>query len=286
MVTHLRFLPGDLRARMARWRQEGVQWSDVAGRLNTLGHLHITQRKPWTPGSAREWYRKHRGTRARQERRQRQQAKRLHVHRLVAAMYHQAREEPNRLQLVVDQLQRDGITTPTGRQPTTAWVSWVAEQEGVRVPAPRSSHWRSLAHVRPRTRADCTEGPRPCPWATCRHHMAPHLLASAERHYRNEANRTVPTAWAEAILAGDFGVLPHTCILDLVEDHGLADERGAMYAAIPDGSAIGRHLGITRELVRLDIKAAIRTIAMVEVDVEELLQTGYDASKLKPKEGR
>jgi hypothetical protein len=25
---------------------------------------------------------------------------------------------------------------------------------------------------RPRTRADCADGPRPCPWASCRYHLA------------------------------------------------------------------------------------------------------------------
>ncbi|MBT8430112.1 MAG: DNA-binding protein [Gammaproteobacteria bacterium] len=27
-------------------------------------------------------------------------------------------------------------------------------------------------HQRPRTRADCIDGPRPCPWAGCRYHLA------------------------------------------------------------------------------------------------------------------
>lgn len=26
--------------------------------------------------------------------------------------------------------------------------------------------------VRPRTRGDCVNGPRPCPWVSCRHHLA------------------------------------------------------------------------------------------------------------------
>jgi hypothetical protein len=30
-----------------------------------------------------------------------------------------------------------------------------------------------LLSQRPRTRADCEAGPRPCPWTTCRYHLAP-----------------------------------------------------------------------------------------------------------------
>lgn len=26
-------------------------------------------------------------------------------------------------------------------------------------------------HQRPRTRGECIEGPRPCPWVSCRHHL-------------------------------------------------------------------------------------------------------------------
>jgi hypothetical protein len=26
---------------------------------------------------------------------------------------------------------------------------------------------------KPRTRADCVAGPRPCPWTACRHHLGP-----------------------------------------------------------------------------------------------------------------
>ncbi len=30
----------------------------------------------------------------------------------------------------------------------------------------------AAAADRPRTRGDCVEGPRPCPWISCRHHLA------------------------------------------------------------------------------------------------------------------
>jgi hypothetical protein len=45
---------------------------------------------------------------------------------------------------------------------------------------PSSSAWYRPRHIeedydtsdRPRTRADCVDGPRPCPWVSCRYHLA------------------------------------------------------------------------------------------------------------------
>ena len=110
--------------------------------------------------------------------------------------------------------------------------------------------------------------------------MAPHLLASAERSYRvKDSPYQAPKEWGEAINRGDFSVLPYTCVLDTVEDRGPVAEKAALYAALPDGSAIGRALGITRELVRLDVNRALETIELVDEEVAGFLRRGYDVSK-------
>lgn len=77
------------------------------------------------------------------------------------------------------------------------------------------------------TRGDCKDGPRPCPMASCRYHIVPELVAA-------HTNRRLPEGWAEAIEAGDFGVLPETCILDV------ADRGGAPFEDIAALFAVSR----------------------------------------------
>lgn len=60
---------------------------------------------------------------------------------------------------------------------------------------------------RPRTRADCRDGPRPCPWVGCKYHR--YLTVSP----RNG------TIWVTCpdVLPWE---MPDSCLLDLVEEHG------------------------------------------------------------------
>jgi hypothetical protein len=62
---------------------------------------------------------------------------------------------------------------------------------------------------RPRTRADCREGLRPCPYASCRHH----LLAEVS-----------PVGTLFARRGEDPAALPESCSLD-VADRGQHSER-------------------------------------------------------------
>ena len=43
---------------------------------------------------------------------------------------------------------------------------------------PAEARW--IAEHRPRKRADCVDGPRPCPWASCRHHLGLDVFAGGE----------------------------------------------------------------------------------------------------------
>ena len=82
-------------------------------------------------------------------------------------------------------------------------------------------------HDRPRTRADCIDAERPCPWAGCRHHLW--LDVKRDR----DGDETI-------IVNGycDIEDMPDTCALDCAERGGMTLE------------AVGATLGVTRERVR------------------------------------
>jgi len=81
----------------------------------------------------------------------------------------------------------------------------------------------AIADVKPRTRADCIGGPRPCPFVSCRHHL--YLEISGDKLKINAPNIEV---WD----------MVDSCSLDLAD-------RGEMRLA-----AIGEVLGLTRERIR------------------------------------
>jgi hypothetical protein len=78
---------------------------------------------------------------------------------------------------------------------------------------------------RPRTRSECKDGPRPCPWFSCRHHLGLDLAG---------LNGNPRLTWPEL----DIDELPETCALDVADrdEHNLAQ--------------IARLLNLSRERVR------------------------------------
>jgi hypothetical protein len=78
---------------------------------------------------------------------------------------------------------------------------------------------------RPRTRADCIDGPRPCPFASCKHHL--YLEVNSET---GAIKLNVPHLEIEQ--------LKHSCALDVADDgeHTLEE--------------VGELLNVTRERVR------------------------------------
>lgn len=94
---------------------------------------------------------------------------------------------------------------------------------------------------RPQTRADCKGGPRPCPWVSCRHHLALEVTADGVRLLLPPD----PADWTD---------LP-TCALD-VADAGphaqttlaaLLDGTGYTYRRIRDAE----HSGLDRLATRI-----------------------------------
>lgn len=91
--------------------------------------------------------------------------------------------------------------------------------------------WAELEALRPKTRSECVDGPRPCPHVSCRHHLfldvSPHTGAI-------KLNFPDLEAWE----------LPVSCALDIAEDGGRTLED------------VGEIMNLTRERIRqLELKA-------------------------------
>lgn len=67
-----------------------------------------------------------------------------------------------------------------------------------------STNLKWLDGERPKTRADCKDGPRPCPWVMCRHHLYLEVNSETGKIRINFPTREV---WE----------LEHTCSLDIAE---------------------------------------------------------------------
>lgn len=92
----------------------------------------------------------------------------------------------------------------------------------------------------PRTRGECIDGPRPCPWVRCRHHLY------LEVHPKSGAVRiNFPDVEPD-----ELERLPSTCSLDVASWGGSSLEE------------VGRTMNVTREAVRqTEVIAASRLTA-------------------------
>jgi hypothetical protein len=111
--------------------------------------------------------------------------------------------------------------------------------------------------ARPKVRADCKEGHRPCPWISCRHHLADatvnergrlHLMVLGPHDTLGleatpDAVDDFVEAAAEAVVS-----MPDTCSLDVVDR-----EAGGTTLEI-----VGNALSVTRERIRQLEKKSIQ----------------------------
>lgn len=90
-----------------------------------------------------------------------------------------------------------------------------------------------IAAERPKTRAECKDGPRPCPWVGCKHHLALDVNPVTGAIKLNFPNGRDPGT--DDV---DFDAMVETCALDVADkgEHVLEDVGGA--------------LNLTRERVR------------------------------------
>ena len=103
-----------------------------------------------------------------------------------------------------------------------------------------------VTYDRPQTRGDCLTAERPCPWASCRHHL-----------YLD-----VTDAGSLKINYPDLEVweIPHTCSLDV------AEKGSPPGAGVGDGSRledVAQTLNLTRERVRQIEASALYKLAKV-----------------------
>lgn len=121
----------------------------------------------------------------------------------------------------------------------------IIEDDGLGYDVPHAHYYDEPG--RPRTRGDCAAGPRPCPWISCRHHLAlvevgqtmtrvlglP-LLTRATRGGADEV------AWVDDV-AEMVASMPETCALDVAERDNRDDKT---LQEVADA------LGLTRERIR------------------------------------
>ena len=98
--------------------------------------------------------------------------------------------------------------------------------------------------IRPLTREECAEGPRPCPFVACRHHL---YLDVAPETGTIKLNVPDLEVWE----------LTHSCALDIAEAGGLELER------------TGALLNVTRERIRQIEAVALAKLSAVD-DVRTL----------------
>lgn len=98
---------------------------------------------------------------------------------------------------------------------------------------------------RPRTRGDCVDGPRPCPWAACKHHLYldvnPHTGSIKINYPHLEPDQ-----------------LSASCSLDLADQGGQTLD------------VVGRTLNLTRERVRQIEVRALLAIKMASPSPDEI----------------
>ena len=102
----------------------------------------------------------------------------------------------------------------------------------------------SPSHWRPRTRADCAEVPRPCPYVGCRHNLALEVRGDSESIHRAgvrslslRASAARVEEWSDAAVLA-LSHMEETCSIDVSEGGPVSLDK------------VGEILGISRERVR------------------------------------
>ena len=78
-------------------------------------------------------------------------------------------------------------------------------------------------HDRPRTRGDCEDAPRPCPWVGCRHHLA----IDVRDNYTGKIH-----GHFAGVLEGDLSGMTQTCSLDVSDQGEHTLEQVAKYSGV------------------------------------------------------
>lgn len=113
--------------------------------------------------------------------------------------------------------------------------------------AGREEYPEQTNHLRPRTRAECEGGLRPCPFVSCRHHLGVDV---------NERNGSVRVIFPDV----DIDEIPETCSLDVADQGGVTLERAAEL------------MNVTRERIRQIEDAAMARLMAEEPELAAFLE--------------
>lgn len=120
----------------------------------------------------------------------------------------------------------------------------------------------------PATRSECEDGPRPCPFTACRHH----LWAEDERPGRPwDGKRPPPVVRQHS---------SETCALDVAHQQERRDSRGLLPRDV-----VGEHLGVTGERARQIEEAALEKLRSHGIDLERVLEVS-DEDEERTRRGR
>jgi hypothetical protein len=112
----------------------------------------------------------------------------------------------------------------------------------------RAAEIASVEAQRPKTRADCVDGPRPCPWVGCRYHLRTPLRFEPATDGSGRVHVRFMAAQAEDLSWLDDGDAP-TCALDIAETVALSGE-------VASRKLLARLLGATRQAIQQQLIGA------------------------------
>ena len=144
---------------------------------------------------------------------------------------------------------------------------------------------------RPKTRADCINGPRPCPWISCKHHML-WVFAVSNFHYKPTQDSII-ARWLDRYTDEEIldllGGLQKTCTLDVADDGGVtlqecADILGTTRERIRQisdrGHGGGRNEGAVQKIAKKK-----RLVDMLAPFVERDVVARYQKEMIAPPRG-
>jgi hypothetical protein len=132
---------------------------------------------------------------------------------------------------------------------------------------------------RPRTRADCIDGPRPCPWYGCRYHLGIKIRSSAELFHERAARARELSARCRlplvaSILVTEFDVSPRQARRYIAGTLGEAEGPDEVQVLIdPDDDCEGRDTCALDFVDRNPQGGTVRQVAAVlGIDVKDAFE--------------